>query len=76
MGKAGVTPAETRVRAGDEALAELTGARTPSGVPVKEEPVRPHRPRPGRASGGYGERRFDRPARTDRGPRRGPLRTH
>jgi superfamily II DNA/RNA helicase len=76
MGKAGVTPAETRVRAGDEALAELTGARTPSGVPVKEEPVRPHRPRPGRTSGGYGERRFDRPPRTDRGPRRGPLRTH
>ncbi|MET8063021.1 DEAD/DEAH box helicase, partial [Micromonospora sp. NPDC005313] len=31
MEKAGVEPAETRVRAGDEALAELTGAREPSG---------------------------------------------
>jgi superfamily II DNA/RNA helicase len=32
--KAGVTPAERRVRAGDPALTELTGARTPSGKPV------------------------------------------
>ncbi|MET7467167.1 DEAD/DEAH box helicase [Micromonospora sp. NPDC005686] len=38
MEKAGVEPAETRVRAGDEALAELTGAREPSGVPVRDEP--------------------------------------
>ncbi|WP_431916563.1 DEAD/DEAH box helicase [Micromonospora wenchangensis] len=35
--KAGVEPAETRVRAGDAVLAELTGAREPSGVPVREE---------------------------------------
>ncbi|MFY1685665.1 DEAD/DEAH box helicase [Micromonospora sp. WMMD730] len=36
--KAGVEPAETRVRVGDAVLAELTGAREPSGVPVREEP--------------------------------------
>ncbi|MGN9774760.1 DEAD/DEAH box helicase [Micromonospora sp. H33] len=36
--KAGVEPAETRVRAGDPALAELIGAREPSGVPVRDEP--------------------------------------
>ncbi|WP_107079875.1 DEAD/DEAH box helicase, partial [Micromonospora sp. MH33] len=36
--KAGVEPAETRVRVGDAALAELTGAREPSGVPVRDEP--------------------------------------
>ncbi|SCE82849.1 Superfamily II DNA and RNA helicase [Micromonospora mirobrigensis] len=66
--KAGVEPAETRVRVGDPALAELTGAREPSGVPVREEPEpRRHGDRPS------GQRRFgDR----DRGPRsfgdRGP----
>jgi superfamily II DNA/RNA helicase len=46
--KVGVSPEQTWVRAGDAALAELTGARTPSGVPVREQ----HRPqqtsRPGR----------------------------
>jgi superfamily II DNA/RNA helicase len=38
--KAGVTPAERRVRAGDPALTELTGARTPSGKPVSPLPPR------------------------------------
>ncbi|MEH1056063.1 DEAD/DEAH box helicase [Micromonospora sp. CPCC 206171] len=53
MEKAGVAPAETRVRVGDPALAELTGAREPSGVPVREEPE------PRRAGG---QRRYgDRP---------------
>ncbi|MGC4833228.1 DEAD/DEAH box helicase [Micromonospora vinacea] len=37
MEKAGVAPAETRVRVGDAALAELVGAREPSGVPVRVE---------------------------------------
>ncbi|MGW2623258.1 DEAD/DEAH box helicase [Micromonospora taraxaci] len=37
MEKAGVAPAETRVRVGDQALAELVGAREPSGVPVRVE---------------------------------------
>nr|WP_243709592.1 DEAD/DEAH box helicase [Micromonospora sp. 15K316] len=58
--KAGVEPAETRVRAGDPTLAELTGAREPSGVPVRDEPEEFRRP--GGRSGG--QRRFgDRPER-------------
>ncbi|WP_262283383.1 DEAD/DEAH box helicase [Micromonospora sp. MA102] len=72
--KAGVEPAEARVRAGDEALAELTGAREPSGVPVREEPE-PRRGGPRRFGDrdGRGERRFgDRPTGRgfDRGERR------
>ncbi|GAB1688818.1 DEAD/DEAH box helicase [Krasilnikovia sp. M28-CT-15] len=38
MSKAGVDPAEVRVRPGDEKLSEITGAREPSGVPVVDEP--------------------------------------
>jgi superfamily II DNA/RNA helicase len=34
LAKAGVTPTESHVRAGDPKLAEVTGARAPSGVPV------------------------------------------
>ncbi|MGR6316685.1 DEAD/DEAH box helicase [Micromonospora soli] len=70
--KAGVEPAQTRVRVGDPALAELTGAREPSGVPVREEPE-PRRDRPSgsRRFGdreGRGERRFgDRDGRGERG---------
>ncbi|MEV0806407.1 DEAD/DEAH box helicase [Micromonospora sp. NPDC050200] len=63
MEKAGVAPAEARVRAGDPALAELTGAREPSGVPVRDEPE-PRRPAGERRFGGRptGERRYgDRP---------------
>ncbi|WP_346537139.1 DEAD/DEAH box helicase [Micromonospora sp. DPT] len=69
MEKAGVAPAETRVRAGDPTLAELTGAREPSGVPVREEPE-PRRAAGQRRYGDRptGERRYgDRP---DRGERR------
>ncbi|WP_412769002.1 DEAD/DEAH box helicase [Micromonospora zamorensis] len=62
MEKAGVAPAETRVRVGDQALAELVGAREPSGVPVRLEAE----PR-GYGDRSGGSRRFD-----DRsgGPRR------
>ncbi|MFG1954143.1 DEAD/DEAH box helicase [Micromonospora sp. NPDC048830] len=68
--KAGVEPAQTRVRAGDPALAELTGAREPSGVPVRDEPPAPRRhgdrpsgPRRFAERDGRGERRYaDRPA--------------
>ncbi|GII26390.1 hypothetical protein Pme01_59870 [Planosporangium mesophilum] len=43
--KAGVDPGQLRVRSDDPALAELTGARQPSGVPVVlEPPKRPRRP--------------------------------
>ncbi|MEN3610881.1 DEAD/DEAH box helicase [Plantactinospora sp. ZYX-F-223] len=63
--KAGVEPEQTRVRSGDAALAEVTGAREPSGVPVVDEPAprrgsgtRPDRPRSDRR---YGDRpRADR----------------
>lgn len=61
--KAGVAPAQTRVRAGDPALAELIGARAPSGVPVRDEPEpRRHTSRPD------GARRFpDRHRRGEHG---------
>jgi superfamily II DNA/RNA helicase len=63
MSKAGVHPGEVRVRVGDEKLAEITGAREPSGIPVVEEPE-PRRERGDRPrrfgdrprSGGYGDR--------------------
>ncbi|WP_285473924.1 DEAD/DEAH box helicase [Actinoplanes sp. NBRC 101535] len=71
MTKAGVSPDEVRVRLGDERLAEITGAREPSGIPVVEEPE-PRRERSGgsrrfgdRPRSGGGERRFgDRPQRS------------
>ncbi|MFF5201088.1 DEAD/DEAH box helicase [Micromonospora sp. SD19] len=62
MEKAGVAPAETRVRVGDAALAELVGAREPSGVPVRVEAE----PR-GYGDRSGGSRRFDDRAG---GPRR------
>ncbi len=34
MTAAGITPQTTQVRAGEEALSQITGARTPSGIPV------------------------------------------
>ena len=54
MKRAGVEPGQVRVRAGDAALAELTGAREPSGVPVvvHAPPQHRHRPRPGRGTTG------------------------
>jgi superfamily II DNA/RNA helicase len=41
--KAGIEPGQLRVHPDDPALAELTGARQPSGVPVVLEPPRPPR---------------------------------
>ncbi|MFY1688562.1 DEAD/DEAH box helicase [Plantactinospora sp. WMMB782] len=74
--KAGVEPAQTRVRSGDAALAEVTGAREPSGVPVVDEPpasrrtpgTRPDRPRSDRRQGGRfdGERRYGDRAQGER----------
>jgi superfamily II DNA/RNA helicase len=64
MSKAGVNPTETRVRLGDDNLAEITGAREPSGVPVVEEPE-PRRERSGGSRGRFGDRpRGDRPQRS------------
>jgi superfamily II DNA/RNA helicase len=66
--KVGVTPEQTWVRAGAAALTEVTGARTPSGIPVRDEPrpqqtvprqSRPHAahtdPRPPRPRHGRGD---------------------
>ncbi len=71
MTKAGVNPTETRVRLGDETLAEITGASAPSGVPVVAEPE--PRERGDRSRGRFGDRpqrsfgdrpRGDRPQRS------------
>jgi superfamily II DNA/RNA helicase len=61
MTKAGVAPAEIRVRLGDETLAEVTGAREPSGIPVPPEPESRHE-------------RGDRPKRFGDRPQRGGYR--
>jgi superfamily II DNA/RNA helicase len=64
MSKAGVSPGEHRIRLGDEKLAEITGARQPSGVPVIEEPES-RRERSGGSRGRFGDRpRGDRPQRS------------
>jgi superfamily II DNA/RNA helicase len=63
LAKAGVTPTESRVRVGDPKLAEVTGARQPSGVPVPprqykteptKQPIKQRRP-------GQGPRRHGAP---------------
>lgn len=80
--RAGVTPAETRVRAGDPTLAALTGAREPSGVAVTDQPAPPHRgerPRGGSRPRDHEvqstERRLgDRSPDRHRGPRHGERR--
>jgi superfamily II DNA/RNA helicase len=64
--KAGVEPGQLRVRSDDAALAELTGAREPSGVPFVPEPIRPPRRSNQRPSG----RNHARPARHAGGPPR------
>ncbi|MGM1063091.1 DEAD/DEAH box helicase [Saccharothrix sp. Mg75] len=51
--RAGIRPASTKVRPGDEDLIRITGARTPSGVPVVE-PETPIRARRGGGGGGGG----------------------
>ncbi len=79
MQKAGVEPGQYRVKAGDEELSAVTGAREPSGIPVKPDPEPERRPRRDgdrprgrfgdrpRGDRGFGDRGFgDRP-RGDRG---------
>ncbi|NBE80635.1 DEAD/DEAH box helicase [Micromonospora rubida] len=58
MATAGIRPQATQVRLGDEALARVTGAREPSGVPVTIVVPAPDRP----ASGGGRGPRSSRPA--------------
>ena len=79
--RAGVEPGQTRVRVGDPALAELTGAREPSGVPVVDEPTPPPARRSDRPRGFRhdGRPRGDRPhggGRRPGGNDRRPARTH
>jgi len=80
MAKAGVHPAEIRVRLGDDKLTEITGAREPSGVPVVEEPEPRRQPkrfgdRPQRGGHGFrgssdrGARSFGDRERSYRGER-------
>ena len=67
--RAGVSPSSAKVRPGDEELARITGARTPSGIPVPEDVPPPSRGRRG-DDRPRGDRRFgDRPSGGDR-PRR------
>ncbi len=72
MSTAGITPVTTAVRAGDEELTRITGARVPTGVPtVIADPVVEHRRRNTSASRNRRRRalRVDRKARTATAPR-------
>ncbi|WP_432113699.1 DEAD/DEAH box helicase [Streptomyces sp. S1] len=65
MSNAGINPRTARIKSSDEELAELTGAREPSGVPVVIEtpqPTPPRKPAGSGGSGGGGGRRRRRPA--------------
>ncbi|MFC8586951.1 DEAD/DEAH box helicase [Streptomyces sp. NPDC057217] len=68
MSNAGINPRTARIKSSDEELAELTGAREPSGVPVVIETPQPTPPRKPAGSGGSGSggsgggRRRRRPA--------------
>ncbi|MFF5258216.1 DEAD/DEAH box helicase [Actinomadura viridis] len=58
MSAAGITPRNARVQPGDPELARITGARTPSGVPVQVTPAQP-------SGGGRAPRRRAQPATHD-----------
>ncbi|MFC8896091.1 DEAD/DEAH box helicase [Streptomyces cinereoruber] len=63
MSNAGISPRTAQIKSSDEELAELTGAREPSGVPVVIETPQPTPPRkPTGGSGSGGGRRRRRPA--------------
>ncbi|WP_282206225.1 DEAD/DEAH box helicase [Kitasatospora fiedleri] len=64
MSTAGITPVTTRVRAGDEELTRITGARVPTGVPVAIPDPVVERPRNNRSTG---RNRYGRPAGGARG---------
>ncbi|MEV6465122.1 DEAD/DEAH box helicase [Kitasatospora sp. NPDC051702] len=86
MATAGITPVTTRVTAGDEELARITGARVPTGVPVAiPDPVverprrnaatnRGHRGRPAPTGGETRANGASRGARGSSGRRRTPRR--
>jgi superfamily II DNA/RNA helicase len=68
MSDAGITPRTTRVRSGEAELSRITGAQTPSGVPVVLTPPPATESRPARTGSGPRARR-GRPAQ---GRRRSP----
>ncbi|MER5435110.1 DEAD/DEAH box helicase [Streptomyces sp. NPDC002588] len=78
MTSAGITPQVTPVRSGETVLSRITGARTPSGVPVviaAPPAERPRRTGPGAAPSARGRRgRAGRGRPTGEGARRGPRR--
>ncbi|MCO1654419.1 DEAD/DEAH box helicase [Pseudonocardia humida] len=64
--QAGIRPTQTAVAPGDPALASITGAREPSGVPVVEPAKPAQTPRgPGRGRSRTGRGRAAQPARQD-----------
>jgi superfamily II DNA/RNA helicase len=69
--KAGVKPIQTAVRPGEPELAKITGARTPSGVPVVEQHRAPRPPRRGGAPSGRGRPPFGGQRGQGRDGRRG-----
>jgi superfamily II DNA/RNA helicase len=74
MAAAGITPQVTQVRSGEAELSRITGAQTPSGVPVTiTEPVSERTRRAGSPSSSRGRR--SRPAQTRRSARPNPTAT-
>ncbi|MFE7856914.1 DEAD/DEAH box helicase [Streptomyces sp. NPDC057403] len=61
MADAGITPSTTRVRPGEDELRRITGARTPSGVPVTVAAPPPPARSAGTGSGSGNRRRRGRP---------------
>ncbi|MFJ6214052.1 DEAD/DEAH box helicase [Streptomyces sp. NPDC092296] len=71
MTTAGIRPHTTRVRPGDSELARITGARTPSGVPVSiAAPVQPAAERPATRRGAGSDTDPSAAPRRRRPPRR------
>jgi superfamily II DNA/RNA helicase len=71
--QAGIRPTQTQVVPGDPALARITGARAPSGVPVAEPPKPAPTPRgAGRGKSRSGRGRTAQPARQDGARQDGP----
>ncbi|MFH9352252.1 DEAD/DEAH box helicase [Kitasatospora sp. NPDC017646] len=66
MAKAAITPATTKVRAGGDDLARITGARTPTGIPTTIPDPVVERPR---RNASTSRDRYGRPARTAAGTR-------
>ncbi|MFH8578056.1 DEAD/DEAH box helicase [Streptomyces zaomyceticus] len=63
MSNAGISPRTAQIKSSDEELAELTGAKEPSGVPIVVEAPQPTQPRkPAGAGGGRSSGRRRRPA--------------